>query len=160
LATSTTKKAVLHRYDREPLAGYINPISYLRPEGVELLSAEGKVSTVPYVEIKTVSFVREFDTAPDRQRRVFLTRPKIGGLWISLHFRDGEVMEGVIPNNLLQLDHHGFTVIPPDPYGNHQRVFVPRISLESVEVLGVIGSPLKKRKAKPAAREQIRLFEE
>ena len=69
-------------------------------------------------------------------------------------------MEGVIPNNLLQLEHHGFTVIPPDPYSNHQRVFIPRTALRSVEVLGVVGSPLKKRKAKAAPKEQIGLFDE
>ncbi len=41
------------------------------------------------------------------------------------------------------MEHYGFTVIPPDPYGNQQRVFVPRAALQSVEVLGVVGSPLK-----------------
>jgi hypothetical protein len=51
-------------------------------------------------------------------------------------------------------------VTPPDPFGNQQRIFVPRTSLASVEVLGVVGSPLKKRKAKPAAKDQIGLFEE
>jgi len=35
-----------------------------------------------------------------------------------------------------------------------------RAALQSAEVLGVVGSPLKKRKAQPAAKEQIRLFEE
>jgi len=75
-------------------------------------------------------------------------------------FRDGEVMEGVMPNNLLPVEHHGFTVIPPDPYSNHQRVFLPRAALRSAEVLGVVGSPLKRRRAKEAAKEQIGLFEE
>jgi hypothetical protein len=36
----------------------------------------------------------------------------------------------------------------------------PRGSLVAVEVLGVVGSPLKKRKAKPTSREQIGLFDE
>jgi hypothetical protein len=30
----------------------------------------------------------------------------------------------------------------------------------AVEVLGVVGSPLRKRKAKPAPKEQIGLFDE
>jgi hypothetical protein len=51
-------------------------------------------------------------------------------------------------------------VIPPDSFGNQQRVWAPRASLVSVEVLGVVGSPLKKRKAKPAPKEQIGLFDE
>jgi hypothetical protein len=82
------------------------------------------------------------------------------GLWVSLRFRDGEVMEGILPNNLLQVEHHGFAVVPPDPSGNRQRVFVPRAALQSVEVLGVVGSPLRKRKAKPAPAGQIGLFDE
>ena len=160
MAGSTTKKAVIRRFDRESLAGYINPLTYQQPNGIELLSAEGNVATVPYVEIKTVSFVREFGVGDETTRLVFNTRPKMEGLWISFQFRDGETMEGVMPNNLLPVDPHGFTVIPPDPYSNHQRVFIPRAALHSVQVLGVVGSPLKKRKPKVPAKEQIGLFDE
>ena len=142
------------------MAGYVNPASYLQPAGVDLLSAQGNVSTVPYEEIKTISFVRDFEGAGEAGRRVFVTRPKMEGLWVSLQFRDGEVMEGIMPNNLLQLEPYGFTVIPPDPYSNQQRVFIPRAAVESVEVLGVVGSPLKKRKAKAVPKEQIGLFDE
>ena len=160
MAASTTKKAVIRRFEKEPLAGYINPFSYLQLTGIELLSAQGSVSIIAYDEIKTISFVRDFDTPGEPARQVFQNRPKMEGLWVSLRFRDGEIMEGVLSNNLLQIEPHGFTVIPPDPYGNAQRVFVPRSAVRSVEVLGVVGSPLKKRKAKPAAKEQIGLFEE
>ncbi|MGA2725811.1 MAG: hypothetical protein ABSG79_25805 [Bryobacteraceae bacterium] len=160
MASSTTKKAVIRRFQKESLAGYLNPTSYLQAAGVDLLSAQGNVSTVPYEEIKTISFVRDFEGAGETGRRVFNTRPKMEGLWVSLQFRDGEVLEGIMPNNLLQLEPYGFTVIPPDPYSNHQRVFIPRAAVESVEVLGVVGSPLKKRKAKAVPKEQIGLFDE
>lgn len=160
MAGSTTKKALIRRFHRETLAGYLNPVAFLQPVGVELLSAEGLVTIIPYEEIKTVSFVRDFDQPPDQERQVFQTRPKMAGLWVSFRFRDGEVMEGILPNNLLQVEHHGFAVVPPDPYGNRQRVFVPRTALLSVEVLGVVGSPLKKRRAKPAPAGQIGLFDE
>ena len=151
---------MLRRFDREPLQGYINPLSFLQPGGIELLSEEGKVSLVPYAEIKTIAFVREFGAAsPGPERRAFLTRPKTAGLWVSLRFRDGETLEGVMPNNLLQLEHYGFTIIPPDSSSN-QRIFAPRSALVEVEVLGVIGSPLNRRKPKAAAKEQIGLFQE
>jgi hypothetical protein len=159
LAGSTTKKALIQRFDKEALSGYVHPQSYLQLTGVELLSEQGNVATVPYEEIKTISFVRDFDNTPDL-RRVFNTRPKMEGLWMSFQFRDGDVMEGVMPNNLLPLEPHGFTIIPPDPYSNQQRVFIPRVALRAVEVLGVVGSPLKKRKPKAVAKEQIGLFEE
>ena len=160
LAASTTKKALIRRYDRESLTGYVNPTSFLQPEGVELLSDQGYASIVSYPEIKLVAFVKEFLAAAEPERQVFQTRPKMAGLWVNLRFRDGDVLEGIIPNDLMLLDGSGFTVIPPDSFGNQQRIWAPRGSLVSVEVLGVVGSPLKKRKARPAPKEQIGLFDE
>ena len=160
MAGSTTKKAVIRRFDREPIAGYLNPLSFLRPEGVELLSATGNVIRVSYEEIKMISFVREFEAAGELGRRQFQTRPKTEGLWVRFQFRDGEVMEGILPNNLLQMETLGFTAIPPDSYSNNQRIFVPKMALTSLKVLGVVGSPLKKRKPKPLPKDQIGLFEE
>jgi len=161
LASSTTKKALIRRFDRETLAGYLNPVTFLQPEGVELLSAEGQVAILPYRDVRTVSFVRDFDSPGEEERQIFQTRPKMAGLWVRLRFRDGEAMEGILPNNLLQIETHGFVVVPPDSYGNRQKVFVPRSALLGVEVLGVVGSPLKKLpKTKPGATEQIGLFDE
>lgn len=164
MAGSTTKKAIVRRYDRESLAGYVNPLSFLQPAGVELLTAEGNVATVPYSDIKSIAFVREFDASGGTERSAFLTRPKMEGLWVRLHFRDGDLLEGVMPNNLLQIEAYGFTVVPPDSFGNQQKVFAPRGSLRSVEVLGVVGSPLK-RKGRAGTRtgardEQGELFGE
>ena len=158
MAGSTTKKAVLRRYQREALAGYVNPSSFLQPAGVELLSEEGKVSVVPYADVKSVAFVRDFSDG-ESERRVFYTRPKMEGLWVRLKYRDGEVIEGILPNNLLQHDEHGFMIVPPDTAGRQQRIFVPRAALESAEVLGVVGSPLRRKKVQ-TAKEQPRLFEE
>jgi hypothetical protein len=160
VAASTTKKAVIRRFEKESLAGYVNPISYLQITGVELLTAQGNVSLIPYPEIKMVAFVRDLESAVEPGRQLFQNRPKMEGLWVTFEYRDGEVMEGVMPNNLLQIDMYGFTVIPPDPFGNTQRVFVPRMALRGVQVLGVVGSPLKKRRPKAVAREQIGLFDE
>ncbi len=160
MAASTTKKAVIHRFDREPLYGYVNPVSFLQPDGVEWLSTDGNTANLAYAEIKTIAFVRDF-TPPDHQeRRAFQTRPKMEGLWVVLQFRDGDALEGIMPNNLLQVEHYGFTIVPPDSFSNQQRIFAPRQALRAVEVLGVVGSPLKRRKAKPQAKEQIGLFDE
>jgi hypothetical protein len=160
LASSTTKKALIRRFHRETLAGYLNPVTFLQPEGVELLSEEGQVAILPYQEVRTVSFVRDFDSPEEQERQLFHTRPKMAGLWVRLRFRDGELMEGILPNNLLQIEPHGFVVVPPDPNGNRQKVFVPRAALLGVEVLGVVGSPLKRPKPKGDAAEQIGLFDE
>lgn len=158
MAGSTTKKAIIRRFDREPLAGYVNPVSFLRPGGVELLFPDGKIQTVPYADIKSIAFVRDFEQGGSADRATFLTRPKMEGLWVRLHFRDGDVLEGVMPNNLLQIDPYGFSIVPPDSMSNQHRVFVPKGALRSVDVLGVVGSPLK-RKAKAGGKDQGELFE-
>jgi hypothetical protein len=158
LAGSTTKKAIVRRYDREPLAGYLNPVSFLQPAGVELMLPDGNVQTVPYPEIKSIAFVRDFDQGGEAERAIFQTRPKMEGLWVRLQFRDGDILEGVMPNNLLQIDTYGFSLVPPDSLINQHRVFVPRAALRAVEVLGVVGSPLK-RKGTAGGREQGKLFE-
>jgi hypothetical protein len=160
LASSTAKKVVVRRFDRESLSGYVHPQTYLRPNGVELLTPEGAFSLVPYDELKAVHFVKDFELGHAAETRVFHTRPKLDGLWVRMKFRDQELMDGILANNLLQLEPYGFTVTPPEPYSNNQRVFVPRAALAELQVLGVVGSPLRPRKAKPVAKEQIGLFEQ
>jgi len=142
--------------------GYVNPLTYLRPTGVELLTPDGNYAVVPYEEIKAVQFVRDFEPADAAgERKVFSTRPKMDGLWVRIKFRDGEIMDGILANNLLQMETHGFTVVPPDPYSNNQRLFLPRSALVEFQVLGVVGSPLRQRsKPKPVAKEQISLFDQ
>jgi hypothetical protein len=160
LGVSTNKKVLITRFDREPVSGFVNPQSYLASEGLELLTQEGTVSLIPYQEIKLVCFVRDFQQGePRKELRTFTTRPKMEGLWIRMRFRDGDFMDGVLANNLLQLDSMGFSVIPPDPGFQNQRIFVPKAALSSIQVLGVVGSPLRIHKAKPVSKEQLEMFE-
>jgi hypothetical protein len=152
---------LIRRFDREPLTGFVNAQTYLQPQGVELLTPGGALFVVPYSEIKIVCFVRDFDSVePSQERKVFSNRPKMDGLWVRMQLRDGEVLDGILPNDLLQFTSEGFTVTPPDAYSNNQKLFVPRAALTQVNVLGVVGSPLTRRKPKPAPEGQIGLFEE
>jgi hypothetical protein len=160
LNASTNKKVVVRRFDREPVAGFVNPQSYLQPGGMEVLSLSGSLAVIPYHEAKAVCFVRDFDLeAPPPERRIFNTRPRLNGIWVRMRFRDGELMDGLLANNLLQLEPYGFTVVPPNPSSNNQRIFVPRAALTDLQVLGVVGSPLRPRKPKPKPKEQIGLFD-
>jgi hypothetical protein len=105
-----------------------------------------------------VAFVKEFQEG-EEQRRVFLNRPKLEGLWVRMVFRDGEVMDGILPNNLLAWENGGYTITPPETDGNNQKIFVPREALRSMQVLGVVGSPLRGKKTKAApAGDQPSLF--
>ena len=159
MAGSTVKKVVVRRFDRESLTGFVNALSYLQPFHMELLKPDGTLLTLLYAEVKSVCFVRDFETEAD-SGRIFMTRPKLEGLWIRMAFTDGEVMDGILPNNLLAWEPAGFTVTPPEPDGNNQKVFVPRQALRSIQILGVVGSPLrgKKKKAAPGS-EQPTLFQ-
>ncbi len=165
MAGSTTKKVMIRRFERETLAGFINPHSYLQPGGVELLTPDGAIAILSYPEIKTVYFVKEFDFSDiPSERKTFNTRPKMDGLWVRMTLRDNEILDGILPNNLLQLDRFGFNVIPPEPYSNNQRMFVPREALAAISVLGVVGSLLTRDKKsggkrKTPSKEQISLFE-
>ena len=94
--------------------------------------------------MKLVCFVRDFQQGePRKELRLFTTRPKMEGLWLRMHFRDGDAMDGMLSNNLLQLDPYGFSVVPPDPGFQNQRIFVPKAALSRIQVLGVVGSPLR-----------------
>jgi hypothetical protein len=158
VASSTVKKVVVRRFDRENLLGFVNPFSYLQSSAIELLTPEGSLVLLPYDEVRSVCFVKDFE-AEAEPRRIFMTRPKLEGLWVRMLFRDGEILDGILPNNLLAWETPGFTVTPPEPDANNQRVFVPRSALKSIQVLGVVGSPLRpKRKKAGPAPDQPTLF--
>lgn len=147
--------------DRSYIEGYVSPQTFQRPDGVEIMGRSAEVTVVPYAEVRAVYFVKEFEGSPsENEKRVFGSRPKLDGLWVRLTFRDGEVLEGVIQNDLLLMGSHGVTFTPPDATSNTQRIFVPQRSLQELKVLSVIGSPVHRRQSRPKTppREQIDLF--
>lgn len=161
--SSTNKKVVVIRFDREPLAGVTNPSAFQDSGGLEILTATGILTRAAFDEVKAVCFVKDLP-APDawRPNRFFAVRPKTGGLWLRFRFRDQDGLDGVVPNNLLTLESLGFTVIPPDPSFLNQRIYIPKAALMEAQVMGVIGSPLRQpvtRKPKAASPAQIELFE-
>ena len=157
MAASTNKKVLIARFEKAPLEGFLQLPEGGQATSLELLTTEGTVQEVPLDQVRLVSYVRDFPaTETWRDHRTFLSRPKVNGLWLRLRFRDGESVEGLMPNDLLQVD-SGFMVVPPDAFQN-QRIFVPRQALQTVQVLGVIGSPL--RRPKPVVEAgQLKMFE-
>jgi hypothetical protein len=162
VAASTNKKVLVARFDRETLFGFVLSPSGLESDALELLTAEGSVLNIPFQDVKAVCFVRDFEAGDTwREHRAFLTRPKSAGLWLKLRFRDGDTLEGMLPNNLMQLDATGFSIVPPDPTFQNQRIFVPRLAVTDVQVLGVVGTSQRRRTTKPVAKEgQLEMFGE
>jgi hypothetical protein len=78
---------------------------------------------------------------------------------VRLEFRDKDILEGMMQNDLTQVAAEGFFVNPPDTRANTQRVFVPRSALVGLTVLGVIGGPQARRRKAEDTR-QVALFGE
>jgi hypothetical protein len=163
VAGTTNKRVLIARFDRETLRGFVQTPGGFDSEAIELLTPEGSVVRVPFHETKAVCFVKDFESGETwREHRSFAARPKSSGLWLRLRFRDGDSLEGMLANNLLVVEPGGFSIVPPDPTFQNQRIFVPRAALTEVQVLGVIGSPLRPRRAaKPpeSKEDQLKMFE-
>ncbi len=148
---STHKKVIVRKLDRDSVAGFVNPSAFVVDGKVEMLNTSGQVVTVELEEVKGVYFVRDFDDPNLPARKTFATRPRTEGLWVRMRFRDNEMMEGLMPNNLAHLGTDGFLVIPPDTRSNTQRIFVPRSALTEMLVLAVIGGQQARRRAAAGA---------
>ncbi|HEY1402131.1 MAG TPA: hypothetical protein VF953_11110 [Terriglobales bacterium] len=156
---STHKKVIVRKADRDSVSGYVSPSNFVVDGKLELLNTSGNVVAVDLRDIKAVYFVREFSDSEVMSRKTFTTRPRTEGLWVRLKFKDNEVIEGIMPNDLAQNPAEGFLINPPDLRSNTQRVFVPRASLTSVTVIAVIGAARRRRKGPPDTR-QVTLFEQ
>jgi hypothetical protein len=156
---STHKKVIVRKMDRDTVSGYVAPANFVHEGKLELLNTAGTVIGIDLREIKGVFFVRDFADSEALVRKTFTTRPRTDGLWIRLRFKDGEIVEGLLPNDLLQQIPEGFLLIPPDQRSNTQRIFVPRTALESITVLAVIGAAHRRRH--PATdQRQVPMFGE
>jgi hypothetical protein len=155
---TTLKKVVVLLLDRSTVKGYLNPLTLGRAEELDLLTPDGEHKSVALDKVKSVHFVREFLDPFEPDRKLFLSRPKLDGLWVRLRFRDNDVMEGIVSNDLLDLLDTGVQLTPPDIHGNSLRIFIPRTALEEMKVLGVVG--VARRAGKAAAAGQSKLFAE
>ena len=144
----------MRKLDKALVKGFLDSNADLASE-IEVLDPTGRLFHVPMSEIKGVFFVRDFAGNPDRaERKVFRSRPRLAGLWVRMTFKDSEVLEALLPNNLLELDPLGFMVTPPDVYSNNLRIFIPRTALKELEVLGVITDGVVRRMSQRGFRTQ------
>ncbi|HUJ29876.1 MAG TPA: hypothetical protein VLY23_01250 [Candidatus Acidoferrum sp.] len=136
---STHKKVVIVPFDGQPVKGYVNSGALGQEESVDLLTPDGEHRSLRIEDVKSIYFVRELDADFELERKTFLSRPKLDGLWVRLRFRDDDAMEGIVGNDLLDLLNNGVQLTPPDLHGNTLRMFVPRSALAEMKVLGVVG---------------------
>jgi hypothetical protein len=146
--------------DKKALRGYLSPARLGQSEPIDVLTPDGEHEQIPLAKVRAIYFVREFSDDFEPERKAFLSRPKLDGLWVRLRFTDNETLEGVIPNDLLSLIDNGLQITPPDLNSTTDRIFVPRSALSEVTVLGVVGIARRKPAAAAAAANQPRLFTE
>ena len=156
---STHKKVVVELMDRKSLRGYLNPARLEDITALDLLTPYGEHEEISRDKIRAVYFVRNLDEDFEPERKTFLSRPKLDGLWVKIRFLDDGLLEGVIPNDLLNLIDQGLHLTPPDFHSNADRIFIPRSALAEFTVLGVVGVARRKT-ASAAAAAQTRLFNE
>jgi len=157
---STHKKVVVRKMDRDSINGHVSPANFVREGKLELLNTSGNVVAIDLKDIKAVYFVREFGDFESPGRKTFTSRPRTEGLWVRLKFKDNEVLEGMMPNDLSLTTAEGFLINPPDLRSNTQRIYVPRTALDSLTVLAVIGATHRRRKATPTDTRQVPMFGE
>jgi hypothetical protein len=157
---STHKKVVVHKVDRDSINGYVSPASFIREGKLEILNTAGSVVAMELRDVKVVYFVREFGDTESHNRKTFTTRPRTEGLWVRLRFKDNEILEGMMPNDLSLTMPEGYLINPPDLRSNTQRMFVPRAALESLTVLAVIGATRRQRRGLATDTRQVPMFGE
>jgi len=163
--SNSRKKVIVRRFSGDTLPGYLPHASFVRNQSLDLLDLGGRIIPLPLNNIKTVSYVRDFNLSdpvnPERlTRRAFLARPRSEGLWLRLTFRSGDQLEGLAPTDHTLLDaladDAGLFLTPPDTRSNTQRLYVPRAAITELQLLAVITTPSRRAAVAPQpAKESL-----
>lgn len=156
------KPVIVRKFSRDWCAGYAG--GALDGAELELLDTGGKVLRIAWDQVKWVCFVRDLPSAsadpanPERLlHKRFSVRPRAAGVWLRMTLSDGDELEGLAANDLSLVTGAGLLLTPPDTRSNTQRIFVPRTSIQSLEVVSLIGAG-RRRPAEPKT-DQPELFD-
>lgn len=153
---ASLKKVVAELADRTTRRGYVHPAGLGADDRLELLTENGTREEFSLLRVRAVYFVRDFGEPHRPERNVFASRPKLAGLWVRVKFRDdGEVLEGVVANDLLSLATGGVHLTPPDLRGASSRIFIPVTALAEITVLGVNGIARRPSRPRPAPQPEL-----
>jgi len=162
--SSTAKRVILYRFDRQPQEGIVNPASYLADDHLELITVQGNLQNVAYAAVKALCFASESGAADlFSAHNLFERRPKVPGLWTRFSFKDGDKLDGILSHSLLDWPAAGYLITPPRSGASRQRVFIPRAALLGTELRGVVGSSaaataLRKKPSREPDQDQLTMF--
>ncbi len=90
-------------------------------------------------DAKAVFFVRSFAGSPSQSDVRFFDSLTIHPyLWVRIAFHDGEIMEGRVSNDIDLLVKNTFRLFPVDELTNNRCLFVPKGSLRSFQIIGLL----------------------
>lgn len=144
--SSTRKAVIVRKFSRDWLAGYVSGEFGQQGDELEVLDSSGRLTRIPWKQVKWLCFVRDFAQSGDRGdperllRRRFALRPRQAGLWLRLRLADGDELEGLAANDRSLIDGAGLMMSPPDMRSNTQRLYIPRTAIETLTVLALIGN--------------------
>ena len=88
---------------------------------------------------KAVFFVHSFAGSPTQQDVRFFDSLSIHPfLWVRVTFQDGEIIEGRVSNDIDLLTKNAFRLFPVDEFTNNRCLFVPKGSLRSFQIIGLL----------------------
>ena len=158
---SQRKPVIVRKFSRDWVAGYAGMSFGQGGPELEILDQAGKVVWIRWETVKWVCYVRDFPASPADQAnperlniKRFAVRPRTAGLWIRMTLNDGDELEGLAANDKSLVEGAGLLLTPPDQRSNTQRIFVPRQSIQNLEVLSLIGAA----KRRPPTPPQPDLF--
>ena len=140
---SDTRRVIIRYANGSVLRGYLNDadIQEWRTNASDqfaIRNAAGDRETVDVTGLKAIFLVKSFEGSQDYSEfKVFTHQPSGRGVWVRVHFHDGEVMEGIAPNALGTFLGAVFSLTPPDPQSNNETVIVSKNCLENMQILGL-----------------------
>ena len=163
---SLRKPVIVRKFSRDWVAGYAGAGFGQDMAALEILDQTGRVLTIGWDAVKWVCFVRELSvTSADQSNperllhKRFSVRPRTAGLWLRLTLTDGDELEGLVANDRTLVEGAGLMLTPPDTRSNTQRIYVPKKAIQTLEVVGLIGTGSRRRGASIAPPEpQPELF--
>ncbi len=159
---SQRKPVIVRRFARDWFSGYA-PAAFptdspaqtpAQTAELEILDPAGKVLRFAWESVKWVCYVRDLPTGPTGDpnperllHKRFTVRPRTAGLWLRMTLADGDELEGLAANDRSLIDGAGLLLTPPDLRSNTQRIFVPRLAIQRLEVVSLIGAGRRSRQS-------------
>lgn len=139
---------VLHGYYRTHDSAILpNAVPGDLPRSMTIEPENGDpVVTINLEDAKAVFFVHNFVGSASQQAVRFFDSLSIHPyLWVRMTFEDGEIMEGRVCNDIDLLTKNAFRLFPVDELANNRCLFVPKGSLRSFQIIGLLEEQVSQR---------------